>query len=260
MNKKTIIGVVVILIAIVALFLFLLLKTGNTPQNTNQNAAVDEKNATYIIEGQTVTLINGSAETSVTPGSAEKVETKYFGNETIGDFNGDGAPDIAFLLTQDPGGTGTFFYVAAALKTANGYQGTNAILLGDRIAPQTTEFKNGMIIVNYAERALSDPMTAQPSVGVSKYFKIIDGNLIEIELKMGEADARTIAEKTCIKGGEALQEGTYNENSKTWWFDANLNATKPGCSPACVVSAETKTAEINWRCTGALPPKPTVTN
>jgi hypothetical protein len=70
---------------------------------------------------------------------------------------------------------------------------------------------------------------------------------------MSEGEARVIAEKMCIKGGEALSTGTYNENSKTWWFDANLNATKPGCNPACVVSDETKTAEINWRCTGLAP-------
>ena len=67
---------------------------------------------------------------------------------------------------------------------------------------------------------------------------------------LSEAEARVIAEKSCIKGGEALDLGIYNENSKTWWFDANLNASRPGCHPACVVSVETKTAEINWRCTG----------
>jgi hypothetical protein len=71
---------------------------------------------------------------------------------------------------------------------------------------------------------------------------------------MTQGDARNIAEKTCIKGGEALGPGTYNENSKTWWFDANLNAMKPGCNPACVVSEETKTAEISWRCTGVVLP------
>ena len=27
---------------------------------------------------------------------------------------------------------------------------------------------------------------------------------------------------------------------------------KPGCLPACVVSERTKTAEINWRCTGVM--------
>jgi hypothetical protein len=69
-----------------------------------------------------------------------------------------------------------------------------------------------------------------------------------------EAEARTIAEKSCIKGGEVLKAGVYNENTKTWWYDANLNSTRAGCYPACVVSEATKTAEINWRCTGLEEP------
>lgn len=72
---------------------------------------------------------------------------------------------------------------------------------------------------------------------------------------MTESEARQIAESVCIKGGEAIAPGYYNEMTKTWWFDANLNMTKPGCNPACVVDETTKTAEINWRCTG-LPPLP----
>ena len=71
---------------------------------------------------------------------------------------------------------------------------------------------------------------------------------------LSEAEARIIAEESCIKGGEALAGGIYNENSKTWWFDANLNAAKEGCNPACVVNEETRTAEVNWRCTGLLEP------
>ena len=75
-----------------------------------------------------------------------------------------------------------------------------------------------------------------------------------------EAAARSIAETTCIKGGESLAAGSYNEVTKTWWFDANLNATQQGCNPACVVSEETNTAEINWRCTGLIPPDQTDPN
>ena len=72
---------------------------------------------------------------------------------------------------------------------------------------------------------------------------------------LSETEAMEIAEQICIKGGEALSSGgTYNSNSKTWWFDANLNATPEGCNPACVVSEETRTAEINWRCTGLILP------
>jgi hypothetical protein len=72
--------------------------------------------------------------------------------------------------------------------------------------------------------------------------------------KMTETQARVIAQQICIKGGETLGVGIYNKNSKTWWFDANLNSTRPGCNPACVVNAETKKTEINWRCTGLILP------
>ncbi len=63
-------------------------------------------------------------------------------------------------------------------------------------------------------------------------------------------EARVIAEESCIKGGEALANGIYNESSKTWWYEANLNSVREGCVPACVVDDEAKTAGINWRCVG----------
>jgi hypothetical protein len=47
-------------------------------------------------------------------------------------------------------------------------------------------------------------------------------------------------------------EKTYmcNEGTGTMWI--NLNLTKQGCNPACVINVETKKAEINWRCTGLI--------
>jgi hypothetical protein len=75
-----------------------------------------------------------------------------------------------------------------------------------------------------------------------------------VPLILTEVEARSIAESACIKGGKVLGVGTYNDFTRTWWFDANLNATQKGCNPACVVDGATKTVEINWRCTGAIPP------
>lgn len=128
---------------------------------------VDYRNIVYDIEGRTLKLENG---------------VSYFGNEARGDFNGDGLEDIAFLITESLDGGGTFYYVVAALKTENGYKGTNAMFLGDRIAPQTTEFRNGEIIVNYAGRGPDEPMTAQPSFGISKYFKVVNNEFVEIKI------------------------------------------------------------------------------
>jgi hypothetical protein len=130
-----------------------------------------------MIEGQRITLADGLSETETSPGSASRIVTRYFGNELTTDLNNDGREDVVFLLTQQRGGSGTFFYAIAALNTEAGYRGSDGYLLGDRIAPQTTvvsrnpRHKN-VIVVNYADRRPDEPMTAQPSVGKSVYLKL----------------------------------------------------------------------------------------
>ena len=73
----------------------------------------------------------------------------------------------------------------------------------------------------------------------------------EVPEPMSEKGARSIAETSeCIKDGALKDNAFYNENSKTWWIDLDID--KPGCNPACVVY-EDETVEINWRCTGLIP-------
>jgi len=125
------------------------------------------KDATYTIEGNPVTLVNGMAETPAAPSSTEVVHTEYFGNDASYDFNHDGRPDSVSLLTQSTGGTGVFYYVVAALNLPQGYLGSAGVRLGDRIAPQTTTVDDttGVITVNYADRLPTEPFTAAPSIG-----------------------------------------------------------------------------------------------
>lgn len=139
--------------------------------------SIDHKNAEYIVEGKRVNLKNGVAETEASPSSASKVITRYFGNELKTDLNNDGREDVVFLITQESGGSGTFYYVVAALNTEKGYVGSDGYLLGDRIAPQTTEVSRNprhknVIVVNYADRISGEPMTTRPSQGKSVYLKL----------------------------------------------------------------------------------------
>lgn len=173
--KKTCITFV--FIAIVALAGFVVIYTINKDEDISTTGLSDPKNISYIIDGQEITLKDGTSESEAAPGSASKVKTEYFGNELVTDLDNDGREDTVFLLTQNMGGTGTFFYVVAALNKENGYLGSDGYLLGDRIAPQTTEIsqKSGhenVVVVNYADRMPDEPMTAQPSVGKSAYLKL----------------------------------------------------------------------------------------
>lgn len=143
----------------------------HVPTSTN---GVSYKDATYTIEGTMVTLQNGVSEMRI-PGTDSKIVTRYFGNEAYADFDGDGRTDVVFLMTQEGSGSGVFFYVVVALNTPEGYVGTIATFLGDRIAPQNINVnERGHIIVNYADRNVGEPMTTPPSVGVSRRL-IYDG-------------------------------------------------------------------------------------
>lgn len=141
------------------------------------DAAVDFKDAEYRIDGIPVLLKDGVAEVETAPGSASKVMTQYFGNEYVTDLDDDGREDVVFLLTQEAGGSGLYYYVVAALNTERGYVGSDGYLLGDRISPQSIELSPNprhehVITANYADRAQGVPMTAQPSFGKSVYLKL----------------------------------------------------------------------------------------
>lgn len=176
MNKPTLVGIAVIIVLVGAGAFLLLGKTAKAPTiPTSQTpVAFDGKNSTFTIDGTAVTLVNGISQAAAAPGSASMVTTRYFGNEATGDLNGDGLADTAFLVSQDTGGSGLFYYVVVALQTSSGYQTTNAFLIGDRIAPQTTEIHadSKELYVNYAERKPGEPMTAQPSVGATLYLQV----------------------------------------------------------------------------------------
>lgn len=66
---------------------------------------------------------------------------------------------------------------------------------------------------------------------------------------MSYSDAVSIASSSnCVEEGSLTEEYSCNEISKTWWIDLDID--KENCNPACVVNAETREAEINWRCAG----------
>lgn len=185
--KNTIIGIVVVLIIIVGVFWARSKVSAPEPVETPKTDQVfDFKNATYDIDGVKITLKDGQNEQTF-PGSVTVTTTSYFGNEGKGDANGDGKEDASFIIMQDGGGTGLFSFLVVALKKDTGYEILNTVFLGDRIAPQTTEIRDEKVVVNYADRLPNEPLSARPSIGVSRIFKVENNKLVEIKGEFGEA-------------------------------------------------------------------------
>jgi len=144
-------------------------------------AAADPRNATYTVDGRQIPLHNGRSEAQVSPGFAAKAVTAVYGEPAFGDLDGDGDEDAVLLIVHDPGGSGTFYYIAASISENGRYRGTEAVLLGDRISPRRIEIQNGVVVVEYADRRPDEPMAAPPSIGKSKHLTFRNGRLLENE-------------------------------------------------------------------------------
>jgi len=157
---------------------------------------LDVKNMAYDIEGDVFTLKNGVAEKEAAPGSATKDTLTIFGEPVYGDLDADGDTDAALLLVNDSGGTGKFYYAVLAMNTGTVYKPTNAMFLGDRIAPQNVTIQAGRAVYAFAERKADDPMTAEPSVGktVWVHFDKNTGEIGEwVKDFEGEADVNKMS-------------------------------------------------------------------
>lgn len=166
-KKKIAIGAVFAIILIGLFFYF---------ENNIQN---DPLNASYLIEDRLVSLKSGFSEEEIVPDSASKQITSVLWSPVKGDLNSDKKDDYAMIVTQNSGGSGTFYYVVAGLSSKKGIIGTNGVFLGDRISPESIFIENGKILINYSEREDGEPMAAQPTVKVSKSLIVKDGRLLE---------------------------------------------------------------------------------
>ncbi len=192
-----------------------LLSSGSLSSTTPMTVFSSVKNMPYVILNKTFTLKGGKAEVALTPGSSSVNILLMFGEPVYGDLDGDGDTDAAILLANSPGGSGTFYYAVLAIKNGKSYTSTNALLLGDRITPQTVEIKEGRALYNYAVRKDTDPVTTSPSIGKSLWIHY-------------DAKTNTIGELAKDFEGEA-DITKMNLTMKTWeWFSTtyHTNNTK----------------------------------
>ena len=138
-------------------------------------------NAAYFIENETVQLENGLAEREAAPGSASRIKVAVLGEVLYSDLNYDKEKDAVIFLTYQGGGSGTFFYLAAALYENGKFSGKNSIWLGDRIGLPAAEAHNGLITISYLDRPTDEPMAAAPSQEQTRYFIVENSRLQEIK-------------------------------------------------------------------------------
>ena len=93
----------------------------------------------------------------------------------------------AAILTDQPGGSGTFYYIVGASTIEDVTYYSLPLLIGDRIKVQSVTMDNpaehddGVIIVTYLDRQPKDPMSTEPTVSKTAKFAFEKtGNLISV--------------------------------------------------------------------------------
>ncbi|MEK7645077.1 MAG: META domain-containing protein [Patescibacteria group bacterium] len=208
------IAAIVVAVACVAAFFVLtyrdepIMPIGSTDSTMPKPAATPQTTA-YQIEGRWVSIGD---------------TLRYFGNELALDLDGDGREDSVFFVTQQTGGSGTFYYVVAAVQTDGGYVGSNGIFVGDRIAPQTinlgihadpasADAARPIIAVNYADRKPGESFAARPSVGQTLWLRFdpASGELV----KAAPAPETTRANSVILTSKKwTWMSTTYNDGTK----------------------------------------------
>jgi hypothetical protein len=144
-------------------------------------AAFDPRNSAFTVEGRSVRLRDGVSTAPSAPGSASSVTVRYLGSEARGDLNNDGREDRAFVVTRDGGGSGTFYYVVAAIVSEAGYRTTNAFPVGDRVDIQSLNIprNSNELHVNFARRRPGEPMTARPTADAVLLLKVTPQGVLQ---------------------------------------------------------------------------------
>lgn len=141
-------------------------------------------NAEYPIEVASTgkaQLKDGVFEEAAAPGSATKTRISLGKAQAAGDLNGDGAEDAAVTLVADPGGSGTFTYLAAVINQNGLAKPIASVFLGDRIVVKSLRIQSGEIVVTLLTREADEPMAAEPTVEVTQKFRLEGDQLVEAE-------------------------------------------------------------------------------
>lgn len=137
--------------------------------------AIDYKDAIYRIGEKDVTLLGGQHTRPAGADSAAQevtrvVEPPEHGAGTLG-----GRPAVAVFVSQDGGGSGTFYYAAVVFADGRG----TTFQIGDRIQPIKIAIEGDDLAVTYLDRKPDEPMAVPPTVPRDRHFAYLNDQLVE---------------------------------------------------------------------------------
>lgn len=175
------------IITTVVLFFTLLttsVAVANTPISQTESSLSEAMlaNAEYPSEWAAegvATLVDGSYTEEYDADSAVSLEITLGEPIAFGDLDGDGLEDAVVVLVTAPGGSGTFFDLAAVLSEAGQPMPVATKGLGDRVKIEAITVNAGEISVEMITHGPEDPLCC-PSVEATRTFTLQEDKLIAV--------------------------------------------------------------------------------
>lgn len=139
-----------------------------------QIASLDVYAPTYA---RTVTLTDGQYQSGNDPASPDYLAVALLNLYAIGDLNADGADDIAVLLVENSGGTGSFVSLIVFLNQGGLPVQTAAVLIDDRPIVNSLTYTNGQIVFDGVIHGSQDPGCC-PFFAVTQTYRLFETQLV----------------------------------------------------------------------------------
>ncbi len=147
------------------------------------------KNMTYkseFTQSKRVKLVDGTYSEQAAPGSATWTRVTLADKAAYGTLNG--KPAAAVILVTDPGGSGTFYDLAAVIVRKDKPVNVALTNLGDRVTINALSIQENRIIVDLVTQGAHTPM-ASPSRQVMQTYSLHGKSLVLVSSKNGEPAA-----------------------------------------------------------------------
>jgi len=141
-----------------------------------------------MVKGK-IKLGDGTYKEKIAPDSAAELVIKLSGKMAFGDLNGDGGEDAAVILVSDPGGSGTFYDLAAVINSNGKAKHTDSVFLGDRVKVEDISIRTGQIVVTIVTHQRTDPLYC-PSLEVEQKYALQGNALVRQPVEMKASERR----------------------------------------------------------------------
>ncbi len=143
-----------------------------------QVASMDVYAPTYQ---QTVTLVNGVYDNPGDSSGQGRLYVAIQPNYALGDLDGDGLDDLAVLLAENGGGSGTFVSLVVFLNRGGLPVQTAFTLIDDRPAIRAVSIVEGQIQLDALIHAFDDPGCC-PTFDVTQTYRLFENRLVLMRL------------------------------------------------------------------------------